>query len=325
VTFELRASRVDGLVHPVPVDPTGATGPTRGGARGPRWRRSSPGLYVPAGAPDCVEQRIVEAAARAGTDGAVTGWAALRLHGAGFCDGFAGDGSTSLPVPLVEGAGRLRGDPTIAVSRETLPDDEVVVVRGVRCATPARALYDEVRAHELRWAVVHADMAYAAGVVDRESWTTYVAARPWHVRIRHARRVLALSAEGSRSPGETLLRLIWVLDAGWPTPLLNPLVTDEHGAVIGMPDLLDPRHGLAVEYDGAVHRTRDTHVRDLAREQAFRAAGLECAAFTGPDLGSRRLVVERLVAARRRTGLAPRRWGLVTSTRPMTPPAPFRP
>jgi hypothetical protein len=36
------------LVRPVPVDPTGARGPTKAQAAGPRWRRTSKGLHVPA-------------------------------------------------------------------------------------------------------------------------------------------------------------------------------------------------------------------------------------------------------------------------------------
>ena len=35
--------------------------------------------------------------------GAVTGWAACRLHGAAFFDGLAPDGVTPLPVPLAVG------------------------------------------------------------------------------------------------------------------------------------------------------------------------------------------------------------------------------
>lgn len=299
------------MVRPVRVDPAGLLGPTRGAAQGRGWRRTSPGLYVPVSTPDSVEQRIVEAAGRAGDRGAVTGWAALRLHGDGFCDGRAGDAETNRPVPVVEGRGRVRAHPSVRVSREVLPDDEVVVVHGVRCTTAVRALYDEVRAHPLRWAVVHADRAFAPRVVDRAAWATYHGGRPWHVRIRHARLVHDLAVTTSRSPGETLLRLIWVLDGGWPAPLCNVLVTDEHGTVVGMPNLLDVDLGVVAEYDGAVHRSRDQHARDLAREHAFHGLGLEYAAFTGPDVGDPRRVVERLAAARQRAARTERRWGFV--------------
>jgi hypothetical protein len=327
MTFELRAPDPGRLVLPVPVDASGPTGPTRGAAAGPRWRRTTPGLYVPASAPDTVEQRIAEQAGRAGPRGAVTGWAALRLSGVGFCDGLAGDGVTPLPVPLVEGDGRIRSHPDVDVSRETLPPGEVVERYGVRCTTRERALYDEVRDQPVRWAVVHVDMTLAAGVLERDRWAAYVASRFWHVRVRHAREVLDLAVITSRSPGESLLRLIWVVDGGWRAPLCNPYVTDEHGTIVGMPDLLDPELGVVAEYDGAVHRTREAHRRDLAREHAFRQLGLEYVAFTGPDLAEPRLVVERLAAARTRAraraGAGPHPWGVALPSSVDTPRSRF--
>lgn len=310
MSFELRAPEPSGLVVPVPVDPTGLSGPSRGAARGRRWRRTSPGLYVPVDVDGaCVEQRIVEQAQRAGATGAVTGWAALRLHGSGFCDGLAADGTTELAVPLVEGAGRVRPHPDVRISREELPDDEVVMRQGIRCTVPDRALYDEVRSGTLRPAVVHAELAVASGIVELDRWAAHVASRPWHVGVRQARVVVALVVGRARSPGEVELRLIWELDAGWSRPLCNVLVVDERGTVIGMPDLLDPEAGLVAEYDGAHHRTRDQHARDLGREHDFRAVGLEYAAFTGPDVRRPERVVERLTAARARAGRSPRRWG----------------
>ena len=46
-----------------------------------------------------VEQRVAEESGRLPAGGAVTGWAALRLHGANLLDGTS-DGRTPLPVPL---------------------------------------------------------------------------------------------------------------------------------------------------------------------------------------------------------------------------------
>lgn len=84
------------------------------------------------------EQRAVEAYARTGGAGAMTGWAALRLHGAAYFDG------TGSPVPLVEGRRRLRSTPEARVLRAVLPEDQVVTRRGVRCAVPERALRDHL-------------------------------------------------------------------------------------------------------------------------------------------------------------------------------------
>ena len=45
----------------MPIDPTGVTGPTKRQASGPRFRQTSPGLYVPSEVTTgVVEQRILE-------------------------------------------------------------------------------------------------------------------------------------------------------------------------------------------------------------------------------------------------------------------------
>src|SRR5680860_1344577 len=81
-----------GLVAPVPIDPSGTSGPTRGQARGRKWRESTHMLYVPSFVDATVpEQRIIEKSMLLGSDGAVTGWAACRQHGANFFDGRQGD------------------------------------------------------------------------------------------------------------------------------------------------------------------------------------------------------------------------------------------
>ena len=60
--WDLKCRFPAGLVRPVRVDPTGITGPTPHQARGPSWRRTSHGFYVPAGTgSDLPEQRILEA------------------------------------------------------------------------------------------------------------------------------------------------------------------------------------------------------------------------------------------------------------------------
>ena len=65
------------VVLPVPLDPTGRSGPTRGQARGPSWRQTTYGFYVPSGVDgDRPEQRVAEQAMRLPPGGAVTGWAA---------------------------------------------------------------------------------------------------------------------------------------------------------------------------------------------------------------------------------------------------------
>ena len=95
------------------------------------------------------------------------------------------------------------------------------------------------------------------------------------------------------------------IDAGLPRLEPNCPVLDRHGTLLGIADLLEPLAGLAIEFDGADHRGRARHTRDVAKDEAFRSLGLEVTRVTGTDLRDRDLVVRRLVAARRRARFEP--------------------
>src|SRR4051812_1967287 len=86
-----------GLFRPVGIDLEGRVGPTPNSARGPRWRRSSHGLHVPASVELTVDQRILEASMVLPEHGGVTGWAALRWPGGVW---FSGTGPGGLPRPV---------------------------------------------------------------------------------------------------------------------------------------------------------------------------------------------------------------------------------
>ncbi|MBB6628349.1 hypothetical protein H5V45_13565 [Nocardioides sp. KIGAM211] len=298
-----------GLVRPVPLDPAGEDGPTKRQASGPHWRRTSQGLYVPASVSDQLpEQRILEQSVRLPRGGAVTGWAACRLWGGSFFDGLGRDGTTRLPVPLALGAGNIRGDRQVRLVREPLTSEEVMRRYGIPCCAVERAVFDAVRlAPDDREAVVVLDMAAAAVLTSVTRMRVYVGAHPRRRRIARARLALALASEHSRSPNETRLRLVWVLDAGLPADVLvNCPVHDKWGRLLGIADLLDPVAGLAVEFDGADHRGAGRHTRDVAKDEAFRDSGLEVARVTGLDLADRPHVVRRLLAAHARATSRPR-------------------
>lgn len=292
------------LVRPVPVDPTGRWGPTKAAAAGPSWRRTTPGLYVPTGTPTGrSEQRILEQSMRPPPHGAVTGWAACRVHGAAFHDGLQPDGITEIPVPLVVGArGGVWRDPAIKVYFERLTATDIVVRHGIPVVWPIRAVFDAMRfAGDLREAAVALDMAAAAELVSVEQMIGHIARRRGTRRIAIARKAVVLASEHSRSPNETRVRLIAVLDAGFPSDILvNPIVLSREGARIGEVDLLDLRAGLVAEFDGADHRGVLRHAHDVQKEDALRRLGLEVVRVTGPDLRINGRVAGRLIAARQR-------------------------
>lgn len=284
------------LVRPVRVDAAGLDGPTRGQAQGPRFRGLGGGWYVEAAAPAVPEQRILEQAVKAPQDAAVTGWASLRLHRGGFFDGLGPDGQTAVPVPLVvPRASKMRGTDQVQLSREPLEPHEVTIVQGIRCTRPERAVFDEMRrTRDLREAVVAADMAAAALVTSTSRLTRYWRAhRSWR-RATLVEQALPLVSERSRSPQETRYRLIWVLDAGLPVPLVNQPVWDLAGRLLGIADLLDEEAGLVGEFDGAEHRRIGRHTDDLGRQDGFERVGLEMCRATGLDVRRPDQLVSRI-------------------------------
>ncbi len=289
-----------GLSLPVAVDPTGRRGPTRAQSRSSRWRRVGHNAYVPASPDAPPEQRILDATAHLGAAGAVTGWAALRLHEAAYFDGR--DTTGERPVQLVSGssAGR-RSHPGVRWSYEALPADDVIDMHGLRVASPARALFDELRLLTgERASVAAADMAVAAHAVRLSHAREYVGARTAWRRAGRAIRALERARAGVRSPMETALRLIWTDDAGLPEPAVNAMIFDRAGRFVACADLLDEEAGLVVEYDGAAHAGTTRRARDAEREEACRALGLEYTRVVSLDLRDPTRVVSRLRAARSR-------------------------
>jgi len=290
-------------VRPVPLDPTGHTGPTRGQALGPRWRATSQGYYVRSGVDSTVpEQRVLEQAVRLPPGGAVTGWAALRLHRGNFFDGLEPDGRTPMPVPLVvPRSSRIRSSEEVTVAREPLGADEITVICGIPCTTVGRATFDEMRrTRDLREAVVVIDMVAAALLASIRRMRAYHADRtPWR-RSTLVADALDLASEDSRSPNETRVRLIWVLDARFPVPQVNRNIWDRSGRLLGIADLLDEAAGVVGEFDGADHRAAGRHAADIGREHRMRRAGLEVFRVAGPDVPRRAMVADRMAYHRSR-------------------------
>lgn len=305
-----RCERPTGLVVPLRV----GAGVTRGQARGKAWRTPAPGYRVPVTAPDVVEQRVLEQSVRLNRFGAVTGWAALRWHGAAYFDGTARGGRELLPVPLLVAGGSPRPSPDYAPSWEQLAPSERCCVDGLWVTTVQRALFDEMRrSSSLRDAVVAADMAAAAGLISIALMSGYVEHRAAWAGVPLVRRALALATDDSWSPRESRLRLAWTLDAELPVPLCNAPVFSLDGRLLGVSDLLDPATGLVGEYDGADHLREDRRARDLDRESVFRDHGLEVVTFVAGQLHDRDASVRRLHAGQQRARSRPtaaRRWTL---------------
>jgi len=285
------------VAMPVRIDPEGVVGPTVGQARGRRWRRVGKGLYVPADVdPTTTFQRIVEAVA--GSGGAVTGWAALHWLYATWFDGLEGDGRTPMPVPIaIHDRRRVRPRPGVRLSEDWLFDGEVIVVDGVPITIPVRSVSYEVRrARTLPRAVRIIDMAAFDDLIDLASLEAYADRLVARGGVRLLKRALPVARENAWSPPEVDMRLEWEGTGLAETLLCNPAVFDLSGQHLFTPDLFDPVHGVAGEYNGAVHDGVPVRRRDLDREELYRRSGIEVVWMMSTDNRDVSRFIQRLHA-----------------------------
>ena len=300
-----------GLVAPVSIDPNGVDGPTPGQARGPRWRATSRGLYVPADVELSAEQRTVEASAVLGVDEAVTGWAALRWLNGRWFDGTTA-GSVVRDIPLVARR-HLIAQPGFSVSQEFLHPDEIVVVDAVPVTLPVRSVTYEMRhARGIGEAIVALDMACFSDLVSITEVVAYVGALGPVTGVQQARAALPEADENSWSPRETMMRGVWTRTAGLPRPMCNRPVFTLDGRHVGTPDLIDPALGLVGQYNGSDHLTLAGAAHDEKQEAGYRDLGLETVTMLAPDWADLDGFVARLLAAaaRARARTTPAAWTL---------------
>ena len=311
-----------GLVRPVRLDPTGVAGPTRGQARGRKWRRSSHGFYVPADVdPENLEQRILEASAVAPPMGAVTGWAALRWRGATWFSGQDRNGA-KLRVPVLISSHDIRAQPGIALSGEGCSPERIAWVDGVPVTDAAWAAAFAMRyARSIRAAVVAFDMAAYADLVSIAEVMAQVGAQSGWIGAPISRKALPYCGENSWSPMESDTKVLWTMVGGFRLPLQNQPIFDLEGQHVGTPDLFDPVAGVIGEYDGPDHLRPEQRLSDINREARYRDHHLEVvvrSAGESPDNYLRRLGAAYARAGRRRTArtwtITPPQWWISTTT-----------
>jgi hypothetical protein len=272
-----------------------SAGVTPGSLRGSRWRQVSRGFHVPADTPlgaDNPTQRIVEASTVAPDAAVVTGWAGLFVHGTDHLDGRAGAAFDPVDVLDPGAAGRL---PTslLRCHRDGFGPDDLHPRFGLRVASPVRSLLDAVCwSTDLTRAVIVADAAAHAGCVQLADTAGALAAVPGRRGVEQARRAFRLADAASRSPLESQIRVIYVVEARLPRPLVNVPVFDRSGRLVAIVDLLDPEAGLVTEIDGSHHRERGQHRADNEREEELESLGLVVVRADSLDAGRHR---DRLV------------------------------
>ena len=158
---------------------------------------------------------------------------------------------------------------------------EVVEIDGIRISGPARTWLDLAHELPLRYLVAMGDQlirmprpelefrsvpfAYKGGL------RLLIRQHPNLKGVEKARLALDEMRVGSDSFPETFLRLA-LLDAHLPEPELQ-LRLDPNDPRSPAADLGFRKHRIAVQYDGAHHRTREQQSRDNRRDEFFVRAG----------------------------------------------------
>jgi hypothetical protein len=266
-----------------------AAGITRRQLDGPGWVRLFPDVY--ARAATTLDEATWRAAARlaVGPDRVAWGLTAAWLHGV-----LTPDLRRQPVLDLAAGHGlahpRRRGQRS---ARLRLDRRDVVELDGARVTSPERTCFDLARSGSLVDAVVGVDAFLSAGLtsVDR-LWRFCQERRRWPY-VDRLREAVVLGSDRVRSPAETRLRMLLVLN-GLPEPMVNITVHDEAGRRIGTPDLLYLKPLLGIEYDGAYHSDQQVHQVDLVRENGFVTRGLPLLRYSRHDLQHRpvRVVAE---------------------------------
>ncbi len=115
------------------------------------------------------------------------------------------------------------------------------------------------------------------------------AARPRVPGVRNLRRAVSLADPRSESRWESILRLLHVLSGISVQP--QALIMEE-GHALAYADLRITGTRRLAEYDGADHRGRSRHRRDLAREKMLSRLGLERFGYTASEIiGSPGMIV----------------------------------
>jgi hypothetical protein len=197
-------------------------------------------------------------------EGVIAGQSAAAVHGAKWV-------SAQRPAEVLwENRRAPRG---LRVWSGQISDDDVQTVAGLRVTGPARTALDIARRYPPAKAVAAIDSLARAtrlqiGDVER------LAARHVGGRgIRRAREVLAQVDAGAESPQETYLRLL-VISNGFPPPMTQIPVYDDHGALIAVLDMGWQDMMIALDYEGDHHRrTRNEFNKGIRRHDAVTERG----------------------------------------------------
>jgi len=235
-------------------------------------------------------------------------WTAARIWGLPVWD----RGDRRIHVVRPETAADLKR-PFLETHRARLLPGEVNRLHGVPVTTPARTWLDLAAVVSPDELVVVGDACVRLPRPEFEPRTAphatlgelrgLIGGHRGKRGISSARAALELIRVGADSPQETLMRLAFER-AGFPEPLVNPLVKVPGTGEEFQPDLAFADYGVGVEYDGEHHSAAAQVGRDIRRAEKYARAGwLEVRLSKEHTVDDHRLAVRKV-----RDALASRGW-----------------
>ncbi|MBD8506470.1 hypothetical protein HT102_08235 [Hoyosella sp. G463] len=184
---------------------------------------------------------------------------------------------------------------------DALDPRDVTSRHGIAVTTPARAVLDMARICGVEPGVVTGDAAIHQGLATMAQVRECLDRLPRRKGIQQARDAVRLIDGRSESVGESRSRLV-LRTEGLPIPVLQPLLFDEGGSLIGRADFL--LEGQVVgEFDGRIKygaliragdHPGDVVFREKLREDAIRDAGWTVVRWTWADLADPARLGERV-------------------------------
>ena len=209
-----------------------------------RYRAVLPGIYLPPGAEITAITRAKAVWLWTGRAGVVAGQSAAALHGAKWVD-------ARRPAEILwSNRHAPRG---IVVWSDSVADDELDVVRGVRVTTPERTALDIACRYPLDRAVAALDALARATKLKIADVELLAERHKGRRGIRRARESLELVDPGAESPQETRVRLL-LIRAGFPRPETQIPVYDDYGGLLAELDMGWRDKMIAIDYEGDHHR-----------------------------------------------------------------------
>lgn len=217
--------------------------------------------------------------------GIVAGRSASALHGTKWVDHRA-------PAQLLY---QHRRPPAgIDTWSDSLSEDEIQTIAGLRATTPARTALDLACRYPVERAVAAIDALARATDLELSEVDSLGERYRGRRGIARARVALPLVDKGAESPRETWLRLL-LIRAGFPRPQTQ-IPVYEYGALIACLDMGWRDIKLAVEYEGDHHRTDQRQFnKDIRRAETLTEIGWTVVRVTAADTAGG--VIARVSAA----------------------------